>query len=304
MLAVIPFVLWSVGGGVTGLYILDSAFAAEAAQKYSGDREPPIPPVGPQPQPEGQHSVQDGQPALDTLKAVGSTVFGDIAYLATAPLRMDLKSGLITAGVVGVVGGVMAFDSNIQRWVQNHRTETGNEVFNDIKVIGDVMLPMNAGLAIGGFMFRKCEEGNKLFQTSLVSLESVGLASAITSLTKFAVGRNRPSDDPQGNSYDPFQRFDQSFPSGHATQMFAMAAVFAEQYSAPVQVVLYTIATAVSAERVYDDHHFTSDVLAGAAIGYVVGKALALQHTYGDKGISFMPLEVSGGGGVTLQYRF
>jgi membrane-associated phospholipid phosphatase len=86
--------------------------------------------------------------------------------------------------------------------------------------------------------------------------------------------------------------------------MFALAAVFSEQYSLPVQVLVYSLAIAVSAERVYDNQHFTSDVLAGAALGYAVGKALAWRHTYGDRGISFMPLAVPGGGGVTLQYRF
>lgn len=163
---------------------------------------------------------------------------------------------------------------------------------------------MNAGFAAVGYFFRRSEEGNKLFQTSLVSLEAQVLAGGLTQMAKFAIGRNRPSQDPQGNSYDPFQELGQSFPSGHATQMFALAAVFSEQYSSPVQVLVYSLAIAVSAERVYQNHHFTSDVLAGTAIGYVVGKALAFRHTYGDRGLSFMPLAVPGGGGVTMQYRF
>ena len=296
--------LWTVANVSGWTHVLDYACAAETAPAPSMDFEPQGPPAGPHLQSDMQHSNQREEPSVDSLKGVGATVVGDVAYLVTVPLRMDLESGLITAGVAGVVGGVMVFDSNIQRWVQKHRTESGNEVFKQIGIAGDAVLPLNAGLALGGYVFRKSEAGNKLFQTSLVSLEAQALASSLTYLSKLAVGRNRPRQDPQGNSYDPFKEFGRSFPSGHATQLFAFAAVFADQYPLPLQVFLYTLATAVSAERIYRNHHFTSDVLAGAAIGYVVGKALVWRHTYGDKGLSFMPLDVAGGFGVSLQCRF
>jgi hypothetical protein len=268
------------------------------------DGATPVQPIGPQPQSGRQYSEQGEQLSVNPLKAVGATVFGDIAYLATAPLRMDLENGLITAGVVGVVGGVMVADSSIQKWVQKNRTQSGSDFFNRVQTVGDAALPVNAGLAAASYFFRGSEEGNKLFQTSLVSLEAQMLAGGLTQMAKFAIGRDRPNQDPQGNSYDPFQKFGQAFPSGHSTQMFALAAVFSEQYSLPVQVLVYSLAIAVSTERVYRNHHFTSDVLAGAAIGYAVGKALAFRHTYGDRGLSFMPLDMPGGGGVTLQYRF
>jgi len=287
-----------------GAYTLVSAYAEEATSDFLESQGPIQLPASPQSQSDEVSSWHAERPAVDTLKAAGSTVLDDVEFLVTSPSRMTVESGLITLGVVGVVGGVMVFDSNIQKSVQNNRTETGNNVFNSIDQMGNIMLPLNAGLAVGGYFFRNNEEGNKLFQTSLVSLEAQALAGGLTQLTKFAVGRNRPSKDPQGNSYDPFQKLSQSLPSGHATQMFALAAVFSEQYSLPVQMLLYTMAAAVSAERVYDNHHFSSDVLAGAAIGYVVGKVLAWRHTYGDGGLSFMPLDVAGGVGVTLQYRF
>jgi membrane-associated phospholipid phosphatase len=216
---------------------------------------------------------------------------------------MDLESGLITAGVAAAVGGVMVADSRIQKWVQKNRTEDGNDVFKHVQTAGDAVFPVNAGLAVASYFFRDSEGGNKLFQTSLVSLEAQGLASGLTHLAKIAIGRKRPGEDPQGNSYSP-GRIGSSLPSGHATNIFAFAAVFGDQYGPPAQALLYTLAVAVSAERVYRNHHFTSDVLAGAVIGYVVGKALALRHTYGDRGLSFMPLDVAGGVGITMQYRF
>jgi len=298
------FLLWFQPVIPLGSYHRVSACAQESPSDSLEPSDPVLPRPIPRSQSEDLNSRHAEQPAIDTLKTAGLTVLDDVKFLVTSPSRMTVESGLITLGVVGVVGGVMVFDSDIQKSVQRNRTETGDNIFKSIDHMGDLMLPLNAGLAVGGYFFRNNEEGNKLFQTSLVSLEAQALAGGLTQLTKFAVGRNRPSKDPQGNSYDPFSQFGQSFPSGHATQMFALAAVFGEQYPLPVQMVLYTLATAVSAERVYDNHHFASDVLAGAAIGYVVGKALAWRHTYGDRGLSFMPLDLVGGVGITLDYRF
>lgn len=106
------------------------AYGAETVPKSHTTSETPVLPVGPQPQLEGQHSEYGEQPSVDSLKAIGATVLGDIAYLVTVPLRMDLESGLIIAGVVGAVGGVMAFDSNIQKWVQKNQTQSGSDFFN------------------------------------------------------------------------------------------------------------------------------------------------------------------------------
>jgi membrane-associated phospholipid phosphatase len=254
------------------------------------------------PQPPVTQEAKEGS-FSQTMKAVGSTVLDDTKYLVTAPLRMDLQSGLIVAGVAGTIGTVMFFDGDIQKWVQEHRTPEGNDIFRQLSKVTNAIWPAAAGLAVGGYLFRSSEGGNKLLQTSLVSLEAQTLAGGLTQLTKIVVGRERPSVDPQGNSYRP-GLFGSSFPSGGSTNAFAFAAVFSDQYPLPVQIVLYATALAVSAERVYNDHHFTGDVLAGAVIGYVIGKTLVWRHRHGDKGFSFLPLALPGGGGVSFEYRF
>ena len=66
-----------------------------------------------------------------------------------------------------------------------------------------------------------------------------------------------------------------SFPSGHATSVFAVATVFGAFYPR-LRWPLYTVAAAVAAGRVYLDRHYLSDVLAGAAIGIAI--ALSLLH--------------------------
>lgn len=64
-----------------------------------------------------------------------------------------------------------------------------------------------------------------------------------------------------------------SFPSGHATSVFAVATVFASFYPR-LSVPFYLLAAAIAAGRVYLERHYPSDILAGAVIGMLIASAL------------------------------
>ena len=66
-----------------------------------------------------------------------------------------------------------------------------------------------------------------------------------------------------------------SFPSGHATSGFAVAAVFGGYYPR-LRLPLYALAAAIALGRVYLERHYVSDIVAGAVIGVAV--ALWLCH--------------------------
>src|SRR5205807_9890987 len=62
-----------------------------------------------------------------------------------------------------------------------------------------------------------------------------------------------------------------SFPSGHATSAFSAAALLSEDDA--LWPLYYAIAGVVATSRVYVKMHHASDVLAGAALGAVMGRA-------------------------------
>jgi membrane-associated phospholipid phosphatase len=104
--------------------------------------------------------------------------------------------------------------------------------------------------------------------------EHVGIALLASGVAngalKVGVGRARPSftDDP--HRFRPMNLSDrwQSFPSGHATVAFSLAASVSEEAHRPwVTALTYGGAALVGWSRVYDDRHWTSDVVAGAMIG-------------------------------------
>ena len=91
---------------------------------------------------------------------------------------------------------------------------------------------------------------------------------------KLGVGRARPSTTPgDPDEFRPFGRLDASFPSGHTTVAFAAAAAIDEESEAHwVPWVVYPAAAAVGWARVREDHHWLSDVTAGAALGIWAGR--------------------------------
>ncbi len=61
-----------------------------------------------------------------------------------------------------------------------------------------------------------------------------------------------------------------SFPSAHAANNFAAAAVLAHSYS-KYKVIFYSIAFLIAFSRVYVGVHYPSDIIAGGLIGIIIG---------------------------------
>ncbi len=96
--------------------------------------------------------------------------------------------------------------------------------------------------------------------------ESFGATMAVVYILKPTVDRTRPN----GGS--------QSFPSGHSASAFSGAAFLQLRYGWAYGVPAYAFASYVGWSRVYAKEHWTSDVVAGAALG--IGGALAFTRRY------------------------
>ena len=124
--------------------------------------------------------------------------------------------------------------------------------------------------------------------------EAVLIGAGVADVIKFVAGRARPYATLDSNSHDfslgrGFGKGQyQSFPSGHATAAFsAAAAVVAETHEwAPqstwyVAPIMFGGATMVGLSRIYNDQHWASDVMMGAAIGTFAGlKTVRFNHTH------------------------
>jgi len=112
--------------------------------------------------------------------------------------------------------------------------------------VGAILLPVGSAT---GALVAKDHKG--LAQLA----ESYASAMAVVYVLKPLVDRTRPDGGHQ------------SFPSGHATSAFAGAAFLQRRYGWALGGPAYVVASFVAYSRVESDRHYTSDVLAGAAIG-------------------------------------
>jgi membrane-associated phospholipid phosphatase len=93
---------------------------------------------------------------------------------------------------------------------------------------------------------------------------------------KYAFGRERPLQD---NYRGQFGQGGVSFPSEHAAAAWSIASVIAHEYPGPLtSMLVYGLASAVSASRITARQHFPSDVLVGSAIGWLEGMYVYRKH--------------------------
>ena len=123
--------------------------------------------------------------------------------------------------------------------------------------------------------------------TTMLATEAVLDSELLATLIKDTSRRLRPGQVPAGAGFsDTFGDAkgglfsSASFPSGHTIAAFSLATVFANRYSRHrwVPWVAYGLAASVAFSRLSLQAHFTSDVFAGAVLGYSISHYVVLPH--------------------------
>ena len=146
---------------------------------------------------------------------------------------------------------------------------------------------------IAGSMYAvgRVGKNRKLASLGLHATEALIAGEVVAVALKGVVGRQRPYVQPRdARNYQLFRGLRggdayRSFPSGHTVAAFAAAAAFTAETSrnAPnttwfVAPVMYGGAALAGASRMYDNRHWASDVIIGAAIGTFAGLKVVRYH--------------------------
>jgi membrane-associated phospholipid phosphatase len=210
-----------------------------------------------------------------TLALLGAMVGGGHAETTSPerpPLihltRFDAWYGLAAVAAVGGAG--LADD-----WFRERAAASGGTA---ARRLARAVRPLGAPEVLGPALLLGYLGGRALDRPGLTAATvrmgaAVVIASAAAEGLKIAVGRVRPIDIAgETDHFKPFSGHD-SFPSGHATLAFASATALDRETGAGwVPWVAYPLAGLVGWSRVRDDLHWTSDVVAGAALGYWVAR--------------------------------
>lgn len=158
---------------------------------------------------------------------------------------------LIGAGTLGFVEPVKSACIDIQTCVDSWRGEHFTTVDDYLQYVPLVSV---YGLSLLGAEAKH----NYVDRTLEVGIAGVAMVGIVGS-AKYFIDKERPD----GSDLN-------SFPSGHAAKVFMGAELVRIEYGDDypwLAVGAYTIATATGALRVYNNHHWISDVIAGAGVG-------------------------------------
>jgi membrane-associated phospholipid phosphatase len=169
------------------------------------------------------------------------------------------------------------------RWLQ--RSAVG---FRTIAVPGAVII------GVSMYTAGRLAKNDRLADLGLHGTEALFIGEGTASLLKGIFGRARPFVDIKNpNDYQLFRGFKsdtryRSFPSGHTVAGFAAAAAVTAETSRwwPNSVwyigpAMYGGAALVGLSRMYNNRHWASDVITGAAIGTFAGtKVVRYHHTH------------------------
>jgi membrane-associated phospholipid phosphatase len=106
-------------------------------------------------------------------------------------------------------------------------------------------------------------------------LQSSIYAGSVTALIKFSFGRARPYMNLGNSVFKPFSCIEgdfASFSSGHTCNAFSLSTIFSlNTKSDLLKVAAYFPAVATAFSRIYQNKHWLSDTVFGAAVGCFVG---------------------------------
>ena len=211
----------------------------------------------------------------------------DIKQQWTAPFRATPRDWLKVAAFGAVTTAAVLFaDKPVNRF-------TVEQIRTNKSVVSASLYVTNFGgwyeaytlAALGayGIIFKKDKEKT----TTLLATQAYITGALIETVLKYLTSRQRPSyyDAVTGQNshvfHGPFYHFMKSdnssyvsFPSGHTTVAFAAATVFAMEYKNIwyVPVIAYSAATSIGLSRIVQNQHWISDVMVGAALGFLTGR--------------------------------
>jgi membrane-associated phospholipid phosphatase len=180
----------------------------------------------------------------------------------------NLKPLLIGGAATGI--GAL-FDDDVADWIADptHGFGTSIEGGAAPAVVGATVAAL--------FMTGRAVDGPRYRAMTYDWMHAFLINAGYTTLLKEVIHRERP------NGEDNL-----SFPSGHASNAFTLAAVAERHYGWKAGLPAYTLAGLVAVSRLQRNKHYLTDVMAGATLGYIVGRTVVR--------VNGKPLDAPGGG--------
>lgn len=220
--------------------------------------------------------------------------------MATQPLAAQADSArpfftwrdaAILGAFAAATFAVAPLDTRIARELQDPDVQANRSMRRIADAVETITEPGSLVIGAALYGYGKLANKRRVAELGMRGTESLVIGAGIGILMKGVAGRARPARDVNApDDYqlmrgftrgDPFQ----AFPSGHSIVAFSVASSVTSQMKhwKPgsqwiVGPLLYGGAGTVAWSRMYDNRHWASDVLAGAAIGTLTGLKVVHWH--------------------------
>lgn len=202
--------------------------------------------------------------------------YRDFRGVFSSPAHFDDSDWMRVAAVAGAATlSTLFIDEPVRDFAMHHHTP----FLDAVMPVGDYYGRVRTGYGIGSLIYLGgiLAGADDVRLTGRAVIEAHTFAMMITGVLKATSGRSRPYKNEGNMRFSLFadENPNWSFPSGHATAAFAVSAALATRVRRPWATAgLYALSTLTAMQRVYDDKHWLSDTIVGAAIGTAVGLAV------------------------------
>jgi membrane-associated phospholipid phosphatase len=172
-------------------------------------------------------------------------------------------TALLLAGGASIAMHNTDADDSIQDSVRSHRVfrHCADETFD---IIGNP----GTHFALTGLWYAISADRRDVFNRERAWTMMTALS--VNGLVTVGLKAVRNNKTPNGKNW--------AWPSGHTSSSFTAAAVLDEFYGPKVGIPAYALAALVGYRMVDAGDHWASDVIFGAALGWVVGHTIASKH--------------------------
>jgi membrane-associated phospholipid phosphatase len=205
-------------------------------------------------------------------KLVGNILL-DQKEIWTSPFHMHAADAKWWIGLAGVTAALIATDHRTSTVLENSKGQVawGNNLSN----IGTTytLIPLVAGF----YTFGVFRDDPKARETAVLGSEALLDSLIVVEVLKPIAGRNRPNASAEkGNFFEGGA----SFPSGHAIESWSLASLISYEYghNKIVPIIACSLAGIVSASRFAAQQHYASDIVAGGAMGWFIGRYVWKTH--------------------------
>jgi membrane-associated phospholipid phosphatase len=227
------------------------------------------------------------------LASVGARAGAQVDTIHTTRSLFTWRDGVLGAGFIVATIGIRPVDKSAARALQYPSRQQNRNLQRMATVVRNIALPGSTIIGPSMYAIGRLTKQDRLAQLGLHGTEALVLGAGIGSVLKDVFGRARPYVDTISPNPDDFQLLRgfkrgenyRSFPSGHTLAAFAAAAAVSAETSRWWSWASYTIgpamyggAAAVGVSRMYNNRHWASDVILGAALGTFAGTKVVRYH--------------------------